>query len=128
MAAISPRITQGSAGAGASPSPTPCDLRYLIILIQPASPRLCQQHTVKPAGKGWGIQEGESPDPATEAAGPAGLGKPLQLQPLPVATRPVGAGVPGPVHSLRCIPDRPVASGLSRHTCLGHTWQRDSPR
>lgn len=112
MAAISQRITQGSARAGSSPSPTPCDLRYLIILTQPASPRLCQ-HSVKPAGKGGGIQEGESPDPAAEAAGPGGLGKPLQLQPLLVATRPVGAGVPGPVHSLRCIPDHPVPSGLS---------------
>lgn len=74
MAAISQRITQGSARAGSSPSPTPCDLRYLIILTQPASPRLCQ-HSVKPAGKGGGESRRErAPIPPQRLRVPVGWG------------------------------------------------------
>lgn len=57
-------------------------------------------------------QEGERPDPAAEAADLGGPRKLPQLQPVPVATCPVGAGVPSLVHSLRRALDRPVPSGL----------------
>lgn len=72
-----------------STSPTPCDLRYLIILTQPASPQLCQ-HVVKPPGKGGESRRERAPIPQHSSRA-GGLGKPLQLQPLPVATRPAGA-------------------------------------
>lgn len=63
--------------------------------------------------KSGGSQEGESPDPEAEASDLGGLRKLLQLQPVPVATRPVRAGVPSLVHSLRRALDRPVPSRLS---------------
>lgn len=120
--------------ASASP-PTPCNLRHRILLPQTASPWLCQ-HSAKPAAKGMakrGRQEGERPDPVAEAAALGGLRKLPQLQPVPVATRPVGTGVPSLMHSVRCTLHRPVPSRLGAanlthvshpHMAAGSSWRR----
>ena len=102
---------RGSARRAASASPpTPCNLRYHVLLTPALS-----THSIpccKRDGKRGRSQEGGRPDPAAEAADLGGLRKPPQLQPVLVATRPVRAGVPSLVHSLRRALDRPVPPRL----------------
>lgn len=68
-----------------------------------------------------------------EVAALGGLRKPPQLQPVPVATRPVGAGIPSLVHSMRCTLHRPVPSRLGGadlshvprpHMAAESSWRR----
>lgn len=111
VAAMSQRITQGWPQGAASTPPIPCDLRFLIILTQPASPRLCQ-HTVKPAGNQGGNPGGREPRCCSRGCRSRWAGEGAAAAAAAGSNTPAWSRVPAPVHSLRCILDHPVPSGL----------------
>lgn len=105
-----PGLSQGRPQRAASPSPTPCDLRYLIILTRPASPRLCQ-HKVKPAGNRRGNPRGREPRSCSRGCRSRWAGEAAAAAASAGSNTPSWSRCPGPCAFFAVHPGSPRALG-----------------